>query len=143
MKQVTYRIDVKLIRPDGTVGCADPTVYGASITGRYNGDDPSSDAEVGLADNTTIRHHSWSSNVVLQDDRPYVYNKGRLQFHVRRKPTRKDLQLIVKLVDVANGYLKDNIPADVSSTLALVSKIEVTRVTVTTAYEKVKIPDVV
>lgn len=143
MKQVTYRIDVKLIRPDGTVGCVDPTVYGAAITGRCSAEEPSSNAEDDLSHSTLLNHYSWSSNVVLQDDRPYTYVKGRLQFHVRRKPTRKDLQLIVKLVDVANGYLKDNIPADVSSTLALVSKIEVTRVTVTTAYEKVKIPDVV
>lgn len=142
MKQITYRIDVKLIRPDGSAGVVDPDMYGAAITGYYS-DDPRSDDVVELAERTLTEQTHWSHNVIIENGQAYTYTNGKLQFFIRRKPTRKDLKLVTRLVDTANMHIQATVPADVTASLTLVSKIEVTRVTVTTSYEKVKIPDVV
>ena len=140
MKRTTYRIDVKLVRSDGGKLVNNLEVYGAALCGDYLWTDPTNNLEVEMSDDTFHNHSSWTRNCVPAS----LSNlNNTLRFQVIRKPTKKDLKLLISRVDAANQAIQKELKANIVHTLALVSDIVVTRVTETISYERIKVPNVI
>jgi hypothetical protein len=139
LKRTTYRIDVKLVRVDGSKIVDNLEVYGAALCGDYLWTDPTNNLEIEMSDDTFHNHSFWTRNCV-----PASLSKlnNTLRFQVIRKPTKKDLKFLISRVDAANQAIQKELDANIVHTLALVSDIVVTRVTETVSYERIKIPNV-